>query len=180
MWTPALGRFGGIKMDNNNFQRKGVKSNTEVGKIFEKIIYNFLEKNNVILENQKKVKIGIKAKKDHAFDLGNDSIIVECKSQTWTESGNAPSAKIKNWSDAMFSFYLAPGKYKKLFFVEMSYNQKYCKTLLEYFIEHYFYLIPSDVMLIDYYTDNNNFEVYAYNEKEKMHVLLELADFSHT
>ena len=52
----------------------------------------------------------------------------------------------------------------------MSYNQKYCKTLLEYFIEHYFYLIPSDVLLIDYYTDNNNFEVYAYNEKEKMHV----------
>ena len=55
----------------------------------------------------------------------------------------------------------------------MSYNQKYCKTLLEYFIEHYFYLIPSDVMLIDYYTDNNNFEVYAYNEKEKMHVCQE-------
>ena len=52
----------------------------------------------------------------------------------------------------------------------MSYNQKYCKTLLEYFIEHYFYLIPSDVLLIDYYTDNNNFEVYAYNEKEKMYV----------
>ena len=25
-------------------------------------------------------------------------------------------------------------------------------------------------MLIDYNTDNNNFEVYAYNEKEKMHV----------
>lgn len=45
---------------------------------------------------QKKVKIGIKAKKDHAFDLGNDSIIVECKSKIWTESGNAPSAKIKN------------------------------------------------------------------------------------
>ena len=65
---------------------------------------------------QKKVKIGIKAKKDHAFDLGNDSIIVECKSKTWTEAGNAPSAKIKNWSDAMFSFYLAPEKYKKFFF----------------------------------------------------------------
>ena len=72
------------------------------------------------MENQKKVKIGIKAKKEQAFDLGNDSIIVECKSQTWTESGNAPSAKIKNWSDAMFSFYLAPEKYKKLFFVEMT------------------------------------------------------------
>ena len=47
---PQWAAFGGIKMDNNNFQRKGVKSNTETGKIFEKIIYNFLEKNNVEVE----------------------------------------------------------------------------------------------------------------------------------
>ena len=70
----------------------------------------------------------------------------------------------------MFSFYLAPKKYIKLFFVEMSFNQKYCKTLLEYFIDHYFYLIPSDVILIDYYTENNNYEVYVYDAKEKMHL----------
>ena len=42
-----------------------------------------------------KVEIGINAKKEHAFDFGNNSILVECKSQTWTETGNAPSAKIK-------------------------------------------------------------------------------------
>ena len=58
----------------------------------------------------------------------------------------------------------------KVFFVEMSFNQKYCKTLLEYFIDPYFYLIPSDVILIDYYTENNNYEVYVYDAKEKMHL----------
>ena len=52
----------------------------------------------------------------------------------------------------------------------MSFNQKCCKTLLEYFIDHYFYLIPSDVILIDYYTENNNYEVYVYDAKEKMHL----------
>ena len=40
-------------MDNNNFQRKGVKSNTEVGKIFEKIISNFLEKKQCNLGESK-------------------------------------------------------------------------------------------------------------------------------
>lgn len=152
------------------YQRKGVSSNTQAGKDFENKIYTFLANHKLFLDKQKKVVIGINAKREHAFDFGNDSILVECKSQIWTESGNAPSAKIKNWSDAMFSFYLSPKRYKKLFFVEMSYNQKYCKTLLEYFIEHYFYLIPSDVILIDYYTENKNYEVYAYDDKEKIHI----------
>ena len=170
MWTPALGRLWKEKMENRPYQRKGVSSNTQAGKDFENKILFFLETNGITVEPQTKVEIGINAKKEHAFDFGNNSILVECKSQTWTETGNAPSAKIKNWSDAKFSFYLAPKKYKKLFFVEMSFNQKYCKTLLEYFIDHYFYLIPSDVILIDYYTENNNYEVYVYDAKEKMHL----------
>ena len=157
-------------MENKPYQRKGVSSNTQAGKDFENKIFTFLVENGISLEIQKKVEIGINSKKEHAFDFGNNSILVECKSQTWTETGNAPSAKMKNWSDAMFSFYLAPKKYKKLFFVEMSYNQKYCMTLLEYFIEHYFYLIPSDVILIDYYTQNNNFEIYMYDSNTKTHM----------
>jgi hypothetical protein len=164
-------------MENKAYQRKGVSSNTQVGKEFENEIFNFLKRNGISVETQKKVEIGINAKKEHAFDFGNNSILVECKSQTWTETGNAPSAKIKNWSDAMFSFYLAPKKYKKIFFVEMSSNQKYCKTLLEYFIDHYFYLIPSDVILIDYYTKENNFEVYMYDSNAKIHIHKNKDDF---
>ena len=152
------------------YQRKGVSSNTKAGKDFENTIYTFLANHKIFVDKQKKIAIGINAKKEHAFDFGNDSILVECKSQMWIESGNAPSAKIKNWSDAMFSFYLFPKIYKKLFFIEMSYNQKYCKTLLEYFIEHYFYLIPSDVILIDYYTESKKYEIYAYDDKEKIHI----------
>lgn len=165
--------LGEKSMNNKPFQRKGAISNADVGKKFENRIFEFLGRHGFILEKQKKVAIGINAKKDHAFDFGSDNTLIECKSQTWTESGNSPSAKIKNWSDAMFSFYLAPSKYKKLFFVEMSYNQKQCKTLLEYFIEHYFYLIPKDVVLIDYYTNKiamDNYEVYAYDVKEKKHL----------
>lgn len=157
-------------MENKVYQRKGVSSNTQAGKDFENKVFKFLEKNGILVEKQKKVEIGINAKKKHAFDFGNDSVLVECKSHTWTETENTPSAKLKNWSDAMFSFYLAPNKYKKLFFVEMSFSQKYCKTLLEYFIEHYFYLIPSDVVLIDYYIQHDNFEIYMYDSNTKKHI----------
>ena len=157
-------------MPDKPYQRKGVSSNTQAGKDFEKKILCFLEDNNIIVQEQIQVPIGINSKKEHAFDIGNDSILVECKSHTWTETGNTPSAKLKNWSEAMFIFYLTPTKYKKLFFVEMSYNQNYCKTLLEYFIEHYSYLIPQDVVLIDFYTKENNYEVYIYDITCKMHM----------
>lgn len=151
-------------------QRKGSTSNTQAGKDFEKKIYEFLNINNIFVEEQLKIKIGISAKKEHAFDFGNDNILVECKSHTWTETLKTPSGKLKNWSEAMFIFYLTPKKYKKLFFVEESYNQKYKMTLLEYFIEHYSYLIPSDVILIDFYTKEENYEVYMYDKLNKCHM----------
>lgn len=155
---------------NNNYQRKDAISNTQVGIDFENKVYQYFLNKGISLKKQMKVPIGINAKKDHAFDLGNDTILVECKSQTWTESGNVPSAKIKNWSDAMFSFYLAPKSYKKFFIVEMSFNQNKCQSLLEYFMEHYYYLIPEDVILVDYYTDNDYLDFYVYDKETQMHM----------
>ena len=157
-------------MKENNFQRKGAKSNTQAGKDFENIIDEFLRKNGIELERQKKLAIGINKKKAHAFDLGNDKILVECKSQLWTETLRSPSGKIKNWSDAMFSFYLVQGNYKKLFIVDKSVNGKKNITLLEYFIDKYFYLIPEDVMLVDFNSKNNDYEVYSYDAKEQKHI----------
>jgi len=58
-----------------------------------------------------KVPCGLGNKhKDHAFDLGSESpkVIVECKSHTWTSGGNVPSAKMKNWAEAMFYFHMPP------------------------------------------------------------------------
>lgn len=153
-----------------NFQRKGASSNKEVGDIFEEKVSKLFLGFNIILEKQKKIDIGINKKKEHAFDFGNSKILIECKAHTWTESECVPSGKLKNWADAMFSFYLAPQNYKKLFFVERSYAQRHCKSLLEYFVEHYYYLIPADVILIDYYTKNKNMDFYIYDDNQKVHV----------
>lgn len=156
-----------------NYQRNGISSNTKAGKNFEDKIYNYFDKElGIELEKQKKVEIGINSKKKHSFDFGNNWLLIECKSHTWTKSGNVPSAKMKNWSDAMFSFYLAPREYKKIFVVDMSFDQEKCITLLDYFIEHYFYLIPEEVILIDF---NSNLDgivsIYLYDSNSKKHVM---------
>lgn len=52
----------------------------------------------------------------------------------------------------------------------MDFNRDRCKTLLEYFIEHYYYLIPEDVILVDYYTENEYLEFFVYDSESKVHL----------
>ncbi|ESQ87922.1 hypothetical protein ABAC460_17170 [Asticcacaulis sp. AC460] len=90
-----------------NFQRDGSISNSHVGRAFELRAQQALLREGVAVEMNHKVPCGLgNVRKNHAFDLGSDNpkIIVECKSQTWTVSGNIPSAKMKNWAEAMFYF----------------------------------------------------------------------------
>ena len=107
----------------NNFQRDGSTSNSHVGRAFEARARKVLAEHGVRLESGHKVPCGLgTVRKNHAFDLGSGSpkVIVECKSHTWTSGGNVPSAKMKNWAEAMFYFHMAPPDYRKIFFVERS------------------------------------------------------------
>jgi hypothetical protein len=144
----------------DNFQRTGSISNTHVGNDFEDIALNYFEKKGIKLVKPYSIEIGIGHKKKHRFDLGNSSMLVECKTMTWTESGNMPSDKILNWSVAMYYFYLAPKSYKKIFFVERDYSKKHGVTLLEYYIDKYYHLIPQDVDLYDYDVKSNWCQIY--------------------
>ena len=99
------------------FQRKGAKSNTHVGKEFEKAVKKFFSTQGLSLQEDISVDIGINDKRPHNFDLGNlnKNILVECKSHTWTEGGNVPSAKITTWDQAMYFFHVAPKGYRKIY-----------------------------------------------------------------
>lgn len=155
----------------NNYQRKGATSNSKVGTEFESRVLSFFTDHiEIKIDKHKKIKIGINQTKEHEFDLANDKIIVECKSSSWTEGDNVPSAKLTTWCYAMYLFYLAPKEYKKLFFTDKKVNKrkKDSKSLLEYFIQTYEYLIPSDVTLVDF-ADSNDFDVYMYDENSKKH-----------
>lgn len=133
---------------NNNFQRSGSISNAHVGRDFEDRARKALAERGVPLTPNHQVPCGLgAARKNHAFDLGSEDprVIVECKSHTWTSSGNVPSAKMKNWAEAMFYFHMAPCGYRKIFCVERSIRCGQGESLLSYFLRTYTHMIPTDV-----------------------------------
>lgn len=134
------------------FQRKGGKSNTFVGKEFEEAAKNFFSTQGLLLQKSISINIGINGKKPHNFDLGNldEGILVECKSHTWTESGNVPSAKMTTWDQAMYFFYVAPTGYRKIFFVLKDYSLKRQETLAGYYVRTKSHLIPKDVEIWEF------------------------------
>ena len=129
------------------FQRKGAKSNTDVGNEFEDNVKLFFHNRNISLSKNFEIDIGINGKKPHRFDLGSreNKIIIECKSHTWTESSNVPSAKLTTWDQAMYYFFMSPTEYRKIFFVLKDWNPKKQETLAEYYIRTHYHLIPKSV-----------------------------------
>ena len=75
--------------------------------------------------------------KFHRFDLVSEdkSIVVECKSYTWTESGNFPSAKISTAIEALFYLSRIIASRKILVFQD-NINQR-GESLVEIFVRRY-------------------------------------------
>ena len=133
---------------SSNFQREGSTNNTRVGRDFEDRARKALAKCGLRLTPDHKVPCGLgKVRKNHSFDLGSEDprVIVECKSHTWTSGGNVPSAKMKNWAEAMFYFHMAPRDYRKIFFVEHRLRRGRSESLLSYFLRTQTHMIPPDV-----------------------------------
>ena len=133
---------------SNNFQRRGSTSNSHVGRAFEDRARKALTKCGLQLTPDHKVPCGLgTVRKNHSFDLGSENprVIVECKSHTWTSGGNVPSAKMKNWAEAMFYFHMAPRDYRKIFFVERSLRRGRSESLLSYFLRTQGHMIPTEV-----------------------------------
>ena len=134
------------------FQRKGVESNTQVGRDFETKAQNFFAQRGLHLTSGMALEIGIDGKKSHNFDLGDEQkkVVVECKAHTWTEGGNVPSAKMTTWNQVMFLFDVASWGYRKILFVLRDFSQKRNETLGEYYIRTNHHLIPKDVEIWEY------------------------------
>ena len=137
----------------NNHQRVGSKSNAKVGADFENLAKEIIQdKLKIILQKPYPLNIGLTGRKpkQHNFDLGNQSYIVECKSHKWTAGNNIPSAKLTVWNEAMYYFLVAPKSYRKIFFMLKDFSQKRNMTLAEYYLKTYKHLIPIDVEFWEY------------------------------
>ena len=142
----------------HNFQREGAISNAHVGKAFEKRIQSYFSKQGVELSRGIAIDVGVDGKKKkHKFDLGNieKNIIIECKSHTWTVTGNVPSAKITTWDQAMYFFYATPSYFRKIFFVLKHWSSKRNETLCDYYLRTNNHLIPQDVEIWEFDESND-------------------------
>ena len=138
---------------DKSFQRKGSQSNAHVGKEFEIKAQAFFHINDLILERNIKIDVGVEnIKKSHAFDLGclEQKVIVECKSHTWTSGNNVPSAKLTVWNEAMYYFLTAPDDFRKIMFVLHDFSELRGETLAQYYLRTYHHLIPSSVEFWEY------------------------------
>ncbi len=122
---------------------------------FENLTLEFFTKNeNLQLIMPFPISVGFgTSQKIHKFDLGseNPQIIIECKSHTWTKSGNIPSAKMSVWNEAMLYFAVAPLTYRKILVVKKSVLDS--QSLANYYIKTHGHLIPPGVEIWEFDDD---------------------------
>lgn len=151
------------------FQRKGATSNSAVGREFQTKVKKYFTRQGYNLEDEHQIPISITGnrKKKHSFDLVDTGkkILIECKSSKWTEGNKKPSAKMSQWNEAMYYFYMAPKTYTKILCVSREYSAKYKETLAEYYIRTYSYLIPKDVQIWEYNESTHKAAPVTFTEK---------------
>lgn len=127
------------------YQRVGAISNTHAGNEFEAVAHRFFAQHGVILQRSFVVAIGSRTTKAHKFDLGSADppVLVECKSCTWTSGGNAPSAKLRSFNEAMLHFTVSPPEFRKI--LALMRDMRRGESLAEYYVRTQAHLIPPDV-----------------------------------
>jgi hypothetical protein len=146
-------------MDTNNFQRIGSLSNAHAGNDFESIARSFFNEQGIQLTKNFAAAVGVDAqKKMHRFDLGSENppVLVECKSHTWTQGGNMPSAKMTVWNEAMYYFHLAPSTYRKVFFV-LKHSRREV-SLASHYLKTHGHMVPRGVEVWEYDMASNTAE----------------------
>lgn len=141
--------------DLNNYQRRGAVSNTHAGREFEEAAQLYFQSTGLVLSATFPIPVGGKIKKLHKFDLGseNPQILVECKSYTWTESGNIPSAKIKGMNEVMLLFSVTPSNYRKILFILKHLHPRSRQSLAAHYIRSQGHLIPDGVEIWEFDLD---------------------------
>ncbi len=122
-------------MDEEQERNMSNSDNPKNGAIFQSQVMEwFREKYHISFDLEKKLPIGNPAK-EHKFDIvdENNSIVIECKRYTWTETGNVPSAKMGFCNEAAFYLSFLPDTYEKYIVMLYSFHDKRKETLAEYY-----------------------------------------------
>ena len=136
----------------NNFQRIGASSNVAVGRGFEEAAQLFFHSEGMVLAPNYSVPIGHRSFRKKRFDLGSASprILVECKSYTWTVSGNVPCAKMRGLNEAILQFSAAPRDYRKILFALRDLHPQSRVSLISHYIKCNGHLIGRGVEIWEF------------------------------
>jgi hypothetical protein len=114
------------------------------------------------VERNFSVPVGVgRLRRHHRFDLGSQDppVLVECKSHRWTVGGNAPSAKLTVWNEAMYYFAIAPLGFRKVLFVLRDYSTQRGLTLAEHYLRRFLHLVPEGVEIWEYDEEDHSVRV---------------------
>lgn len=136
----------------NNFQRIGASNNVAVGREFEEAAQHFFHSEGVILAPNYSVPVGHRSFRKKRFDLGSASprILVECKSYTWTVSGNVPCAKIRGLNEAILQFSAALRDYRKILFALRHLHPQSRVSLISHYIKCHGHLVAPGVEIWEF------------------------------
>ncbi|MDO5139286.1 MAG: hypothetical protein Q4D71_12620 [Oscillospiraceae bacterium] len=142
--------------------------NPKIGANFQKRVRDWLQKNcHNNFELEKKIPIG-NPPKDHKFDIVDqeNTIAVECKCYTWTESGKIPSAKMGFTNEAAFYLTFLPDSYEKYIVMLKSHHPKRNESLAEYYFKTNHHLLGK-IIVAEYDSEKNELHVVGQNDFSK-------------
>jgi hypothetical protein len=127
------------------------------GANFERAALQFFGTQGLELQVRHSVQVGAGSeKKIRTFDLGSTSppTLVECKCHRWTEGGNAPSAKLSVWNEAMFYFLIAPPHYRKI--LATLADSRRSESIADHYVRRFRHLVPRGVEIWELSEDGVN------------------------
>lgn len=139
--------------------------NPKNGALFQRQVRDWFQDSlNRPFELEKKLPIGEPAK-EHKFDIVDqtNSIAIECKRYTWTETGNVPSAKMGFTNEAAFYLSFLPDSYDKYIVMLYSVHNKRHETLAEYYYRTYHHLLGK-IKVAEFDPENNKMRIVGETE----------------
>jgi hypothetical protein len=140
--------------------------NPKKGAYFQKEVQQyFINTYGPGFELEKKIPIG-EPPKEHKFDIVNSDkrIVIECKCYTWTETGNAPSAKMGFTNEAAFYLSFLPDTFEKYIVMLRSHHEKRSESLAEYYFRMNRHLIGK-TKVAEYDPDNKELWIIGKIDK---------------
>lgn len=138
--------------------------NPKVGKRFQVVVKEWFENStNSEFEIERKIAIGNPAKL-HSFDIANkeETVVIECKCYTWTETGNVPSAKMGFTNEAAFYLYFLPDSVDKSIVMLRATHPKRPETLAEYYFRTNRHLLGK-IKILEFDTNTQTMKLVGQN-----------------